>query len=285
MSIIVSLPKQLEKNNDMIRRFAPFQSRACKLPDCSILFHILDKQLETNKAKRLLADLLECDETEIKDTVVNEFHFAPSKNGVAIWEDRPILVIVYENWKTIIAFMTEAMQYSRGLQTLLLRAYQYTALYSGALMIHAAAIEFRNEGILFCGVPSAGKSTQARLWERVYEAEAINNDQPCIIYIGDRAFVSGTPWSGKEPCYKNICVPIRAIVFVEKSLENRVISLSQAEAYSYLYLNEYVIPMYDDTEQLYGSAIKKLVNSVPILRLYCTKREDAAQVLYDSLNY
>lgn len=273
MSFSVRLSKNLI-TEDLIRRFAPFKQKECRLPDCAV--RLLDASAEVPAGASIL---LERCLSDPRTRQVNEYRFTPCEDGVLIAEDRPIRVWVHDAWRQIDAFVEPPMQLSPGLHTLMMRAYQYTALHAGALLMHAAAVVYDDQGILFCGVPGAGKSTQARLWERTFGAQTINNDQPCIIYEDGRALVSGTPWSGKEPCYTNLCVPVRAVVFVEKSPEDRVEMLNHAEAYSLLYLNEYVIPIQPETEAVYAAAIEKLTRAVPICRQFCTMTENAPRTL------
>ena len=210
---------------------------------------------------------------------LNEFCFSPCEDGVLITGAHSIKAWVHDRWQRIDVALREPMQNAASLYNVLLRAYQYVAVHAGALVMHAAAVQADGSGILFCGVPGAGKSTQARLWEQAFGAETINNDQPCIIFEEDRAFVCGSPWSGKEPCYRDVCVPARAIVFVEKSAENRIEKLSPAEAYSLLFLNEFVIPIRPETEKAYEEAIRRLIGCVPVYRQYCTISVEAPALL------
>lgn len=210
---------------------------------------------------------------------INEFRFSPCEDGVLIQNDALSFAWIHDQWKRIDMLVRHPLQHTPAFHALMMRAYQYTALHAGGLLIHAAAVTHQGSGILFCGVPGAGKSTQARLWESTFDAETINNDQPCIVYEGEKAYVSGSPWSGKEPCYKNLCVPVKAIVFVEKSPENRIAPILPAEAYSLLYLNEYVIPVQPETEAAYKTAITRLLQAVPVYRQFCTMTEDAPNTL------
>ena len=166
---------------------------------------------------------------------------------------------------------------------ILMLAYKYTMIANGGFIIHSSTAVFGSECICFCGLSGAGKSTQTTLWEKHLKTWSINYDQPCILFHDGRYLVHGSPWSGKEPCYSSACVPVRAIVFVEKSPEDRVEPIPKKEAFSLLYLNEYVISVQPDTEAVYEAAIQKLVMSVPVYRQFCTKTTNAPRVLHDFL--
>ena len=288
MSFSVYLPEKLI-TRELIRRFAPFKTKECKLPDCVVQIYTDSNCagfLTENPAFSVCKETLDAELPLPDELPAGEYFFAPCADGVLIRESKStdILVWIHDRFRQMDIVLKEPKQYSQAFHALMLRGYQYTALYGGGLMMHSAAVAYRGQGVLFCGVPGAGKSTQARLWEKVYGAEAINNDQPCIVYEDGKAFVSGTPWSGKEPCYKNLCVPVRSIVLVEKSNVDRIEPVSRAEAYGLLSLHEYVVPVQPETEALYDAAVEHLVNAVPVCRQYCTTTETAPQTLHGYLN-
>ena len=279
MSFSVYLPEKLI-TRELIRRFAPFRTKECKLPACAVQIYTDSNCagfLSENPAFSVCKEQLESGIPLPDELPVGEYCYAPCADGALIWENGEILVWIHDQYRQMDVVLKEPMQYSQSLHALMMRAYQYTALYGGGLLMHSAAVAYRGQGILFCGVPGAGKSTQARLWERVCGAEAINNDQPCIVYEDGKALVSGTPWSGKEPCYKNLCVPVRAVVLVDKSDADRIEPVPPAEAYGLLRMHEYVVPVQPEIEAMYNAA-------VPVFRQFCTKTEGAPLALYAYLN-
>ena len=151
------------------------------------------------------------------------------------------------------------------------------------MMIHAAAIVYNNEGILFCGGHTAGKSTQANLWKKYMGAWILNYDSPCIIVEDKQIDVSGSPWSGKEHLYINDSVPLRAIVFVHKADCNSVVSLTHAEAFSLLYLNNYLFPFNTDIENKYITVVQQISARIPVFQLNCTIGEEAVGILYERI--
>ena len=40
----------------------------------------------------------------------------------------------------------------------------------------------------------------------------MNDDNPIVRVIDGKAFVYGSPWSGKTPCYRNVVAPIAAFI-------------------------------------------------------------------------
>lgn len=166
---------------------------------------------------------------------------------------------------------------------LLMQAYMYRLVTTGNFMIHAAAAVFRGQGILFCGLSGAGKSTQANLWKQHLQAEILNYDKPCVINDGDAVYAHGSPWSGKERMIKNEAVPLKAIVYVVQSKQNAVRRLTPAQAFAHIYLHNYVYPLTPEIDAQYIAAIQAAARRVPVYELSCDISEDAVQTLFAAL--
>ena len=265
---------------DFHNRFAPFFG-GDRLPDCVIDLY------EKADGKVLFADsAFSCyiDADELPGGVTaGDYCFAPCGDGIVVRDRRCALVWAHDNYRKIDAVIHKTDIYAPILAQVLMQAYRYTLLFSGGLLIHSACVVKDGGAVLFCGVPGAGKSTQARLWEQVLGAEALNNDQTAVLWDKETVLAHGTPWSGKEPCYKNGAYPLRAIVFVEKSPKDRVERLRLAEGFGLLYLNNYLVPARDGIEETYSAAVEKLTQSVPIYRQYCTMTETAPKTLLQAL--
>jgi len=166
---------------------------------------------------------------------------------------------------------------------LLMLAYIYRLIDYDSFMIHAAAVVYEKQGILFCGMSGAGKSTQANLWKKYLNTNILNYDKPCIIKKNDMLYVHGSPWSGKEALFLNEYVPLQAIVFVKQSKENKVVKLSYGEAYSEVYLHNYVYPLTSDIDDKYSDIIKNTISKIPIFKLFCDISENSVEMLYNEL--
>ncbi len=166
---------------------------------------------------------------------------------------------------------------------ILMLAYKYTMIANGGFIIHASTAVFGSDCICFCGLSGAGKSTQTSLWEKHLKTWSMNYDQPCILRHGSEYLVHGSPWSGKEHMFRNCFSPLKAIVFVQQSPVNSVERLTKAEAFSLLYLNNYVYPISENCEQKYTENIHSVTEHTPVYRLNCTISEDAVEVLYKAL--
>lgn len=275
MHIFLQFENNLHKA-ELTERFAPFENGG-KLPECQInLFEKADGKIKFADS----AFSRYIDTADMKTmTCAGDYRFAPCGDGIVVADGRCACAWVHDNYNKIETIVHKTDIYSPILAQIIMQAFRYTLLSNGGLLLHAACVVHDGGAILFCGIPGAGKSTQARLWENVLGAKPLNNDQPAILWDGETAIAHGTPWSGKEPLYKNEGYPIRAIVFVEKSPTDHVERLRPAEAFSLLYLNNFTVPVRGGVEEVYTTAVEKLAQAVPVYRQYCTMVASAPRTL------
>ena len=171
------------------------------------------------------------------------------------------------------------------LHTMILLMYSLATASRGILMMHASVVVSEGKGYLFLGRSGTGKSTHSQLWiDNIPGSELLNDDNP-VLYIdsGGDIHVSGTPWSGKTPCYRNITVPVGAIVRIRQAKENKIQRLSLPEAYSILFAS---YSGYHALRQLadgYHATSERVVTTVPFFVLDCLPNADAALLCHNTV--
>ena len=171
------------------------------------------------------------------------------------------------------------------MHTMLLLLFSLATAGRGALMMHASVTMCDGKGYLFLGRSGTGKSTHSQLWiDNIPGCELLNDDNP-VLYIDSEGIirVSGTPWSGKTPCYRNITVPVGAIVRIRQAKENKIQRLSFPEAYAILFAS---YSGYHALRQLadgYHATSEKVVTSVPFYVLDCLPDADAAFLCHNTV--
>lgn len=154
----------------------------------------------------------------------------------------------------------------------------------GGFVLHASAIGVSGCALLFSGYSGAGKSTQARLWEKYAHAEIINHDSPMIVFDGEKFLAYGNPWSGSDDCYKQICAPVRSLIVLEKSSENHFSYLDKKETIKFL-LTQSLTRLNDAEDmELLIDAMGKFVQKIPVIRYSCRADESAVSALKDFIN-
>ena len=148
-----------------------------------------------------------------------------------------------------------------------------------AAIVHAACVEANGEAILFAGPKQQGKSTQARLWASERGAEIINGDRILIRETDGGFFAFGVPFCGSSRICQNRKLPIRAVIFPEKGVENAVSQLPAIDAFKQIIG---CITYSEDDPSAQNRAVsfaEQIATKIPCLRLICTPNPAAVQIL------
>lgn len=150
----------------------------------------------------------------------------------------------------------------------------------GTVLFHAAVVSYEGRGYMFLGPSGTGKSTHASLWQRYIAGTALVNDDNPVVRIDEdgTATVYGSPWSGKTPCYRNVCYPLGGIVVLSQALYNKIQRLSGI--YAYAALMESISGKRWDERIADGlhQTENALASSIPVWHLECLPDEEAARV-------
>jgi len=157
------------------------------------------------------------------------------------------------------------------------------AIANGMIPIHAAAIEYGGEAILFSAPSQTGKSTQAELWRRqLPESRTLNEDKPLLFQKDGVMMAGGTPWSGKTPENTNLTAPVKCIVFLEKASRAELVSLSNQDKVK-MFLRNIHRPREEGKLAFVLKAIESLVYNTPVYLFKATKETDSFTYLYHAI--
>jgi hypothetical protein len=95
--------------------------------------------------------------------------------------------------------------------------------------IHASAIIYNNDGILFSAPSKTGKSTHAKIWVDYLDATLINDDKPLIKIDNNEILIYGSPFSGKGKQNSNQKAILKSIIFLKQGISNKVNLLDKKE--------------------------------------------------------
>ena len=170
--------------------------------------------------------------------------------------------------------------------TIMKSVFAFATASLGTLQIHSSVTMKDGKGYLFLGMSGTGKSTHSQLWiNNIEGCSLLNDDNPVIRIDTDGVFrVYGSPWSGKTPCYRNIDVPIGALVQLRQAKQNSIRRMSVTEAYAVLYSSFTGIKFIQHLADAYHATNYKLVTVVPFYELGCLPDADAAFLCYKTVS-
>lgn len=168
-------------------------------------------------------------------------------------------------------------------------AFNAASAFSLAAAIHSSAIVYNDKAYLFLGESGTGKSTHTRLWrENLKGCFLLNDDSPFISikHVGDRyiPYVHGSPWSGKTPCYKDLCFPIGGIIRLSQAPFNRARQLGTLNAITAVLPS--FPPAFGYDKVLQGRVldiVSKLLANVKVYHLECLPDKEAVKEIVSAL--
>lgn len=151
-------------------------------------------------------------------------------------------------------------------------------------LMHGAVISTGGKAYIFSGKSGTGKTTHVQKWlENISNAFIVNGDKPLIKLTNDGAYACGTPWSGKEHYGKNIIVPLKSIVFMERSDKNYMDQESINQVFPSLLQQSYQ-PENADKMRKTLALLMRLKDNVEFYRFYFDNfKDDCFRVAYDAL--
>ena len=157
------------------------------------------------------------------------------------------------------------------------------AIMAGFIPLHASAINYQNEAILFSAPSMTGKSTQAKLWQTFDPKILIINDDKPLLFIKNNTFyVQGSPFSGKTSENMNIAIPLKTILFIKQSSTNHL-SLLDAKKALPLVLKNTQKPKDLMVYEILLSNIDHLIKNIPMYTYQVTKDVSAVTYLHQKL--
>lgn len=152
-------------------------------------------------------------------------------------------------------------------------------LFHQGIVLHASAIKWQDQGIIFTAPAGTGKSTQAQLWESHLGATVINDDTPILQLSADNITIHGTPWCGSGHKHWNTSAPLYAIFILEQSNETRLHRLQEPELSSSL-LPRFLLPYHDQRlMDLALNHIGRIITSIPVYLLQCRPNQEAVELV------
>lgn len=109
-----------------------------------------------------------------------------------------------------------------------------------ACYLHSGAVTLNGQGLVFVGHSTAGKSTTMQMLKD--KAELLCDDRNIVRRWSDAFRVHGTWSHGQVPIVSPNSAPLRAILFLEKALENRLVPIDDPKERLHLLLENVVRP-------------------------------------------
>lgn len=152
--------------------------------------------------------------------------------------------------------------------------------YNG-FVVHASSIAYKGTGLAFSAESGTGKSTHTALWLKNCPDDTVmlNDDKPIFRYFeNDGWYIYGTPWAGTTGLNTNLKVPLKALVFLERSKTNSIRRLASAEVIS-RFFEAVISPMSDEITDKILELLGLLIEKSNVCLLKCNMENEAMETV------
>lgn len=175
--------------------------------------------------------------------------------------------------------LDDSRMHSYGLNSALMMSYAFATASRQTLLIHASCVKQGDYAYCFIAKSGTGKSTQVSNWLKyIPNCELLNDDNPILRVIDDKACCYGSPWSGKTPCYRNRKAKLGAISRIERAEANSVDRLRPVEAFASFLPScstmKWESKLYNDVMD----TISKIIETTGMFTLHCLPNRESAEV-------
>lgn len=175
--------------------------------------------------------LLSCQCNEIFSTVYG-IHYLPtnSVNHIFFSQKDPcqFLCISKEDYSKLYFGLQKDCPEESFMELFMTGFYSFVSK-KQTLLMHASAVSYKGNGIIFTAPSGTGKTTQAELWRRYRNATILNGDKVFLKQELDGIYAWGSPWRGSSIYHENQNVKLKAIIVLEQSSENSITKLDDLE--------------------------------------------------------
>ncbi len=166
-----------------------------------------------------------------------------------------------------------------GMNSVMMIAYAFRGALCDTLLIHASVVRHKEKAYAFTAVSGTGKSTQVSNWlNNIEGCDLINDDNPIVRIHNGNVMLYGSPWSGKTACYRNIRVPLGAIIKIERATTNYVTPLTPLDAFVVLLTACSTIRTDELIYKNLGDVVTAVIEHTTMATLHCLPNAESAMV-------
>ena len=152
------------------------------------------------------------------------------------------------------------------------------------LVLHGSAFKVGGYAFLVTARSGVGKSTHVRLLQQYLkdEFEYINDDKP-LLEVKDELMLYSSPWNGKERRGNNTKAPLKAIIFLNRGIDNSYRRLDNKEEIYFRLLSQIYLPKEKEKRQKGLCLIDVLLKRLNFYEINVNMDIGAAQLTYERI--
>ena len=152
------------------------------------------------------------------------------------------------------------------------------------IVFHGSSFKVKNNGFIVTARSGVGKSTHVNLLERYIgdDFKYINDDKP-LVKVNDDIIIYSSPWNGKERRGSNTKAPLKAVFFLNRSLDNTYKPIINKEEIYIRLLSQIYLPRDKDKREKALKIVDALLKKINFYEINVNKELESAKMTYEEI--
>ena len=152
------------------------------------------------------------------------------------------------------------------------------------IVFHGSSFKVNNYGFIVTARSGVGKSTHVKLLEE-FIGEGFNyiNDDKPLVAVSNGVTIYSSPWNGKERRGNNISAPLKAVLFLNRSLENTYKPIVNKEEIYIKLLSQIYLPREKDKREKALKIVDVLLKNINFYEINVNKEIESAKMTYEEI--
>ena len=154
----------------------------------------------------------------------------------------------------------------------------------GKCLFHGVAFVWNKKAWIITAPSGTGKTTQYRLWKRIYgdEIELINGDKPIVECKSDGSiWVYPSPWNGKENYSGRASAQLAGIIYLEQAKYNCIERMDIQNLILPIYRQFLFYGDYESEIRAVGKMEEQILSNIPVWKLSNLGDEESVRMSHE----
>ena len=201
-------------------------------------------------------------------------------------EEKPNLVITMseEDLKNESSNSTNGQVYVNEEISALYRKIADLLVEEDIIVFHGSSFMVNNNGFIVTARSGVGKSTHVNLLKELLKDELvyINDDKP-LLKIDNDITIFSNPWNGKERRGNNISSKIKAIIFLNRAIDNTYRKISDKQEIYIKMLSQIYLPREKSKREKALKLADRLLNNTDFYEINVNKDLESAKMTNEGI--
>ncbi len=200
-------------------------------------------------------------------------------------EPRYVITMTKEDLENEIHISNDGKVYVNEEISALYRKIADIFIEKGILVAHGSSFKVNDCGFIITARSGVGKSTHVRLLKQYLgdELQYINDDKPLLEIKDDDVIIHSSPWNGKERRGNDISSSLKAIIFLNRGIENTCSKIDNKQDIYFRLMSQIYLPLEKSKRAKALMLIDILLKRINFYIINVNMNEDAPKMTYERI--